>query len=169
MIRPPAFTFLSLLLAVAGGTGDSSPTAGESSASPHITFAAVNVCLDPHGKPLACYQVQIVATTGDVALVGIEGGESAAFNNAPYHDPRALQGKRIIIGAYSLANDLPAGKTCVATLMFQVTGAVVPDYRATLQVAASSDAQSIPATVSLEPAPASRHSERGTPINGETR
>jgi hypothetical protein len=169
MKRWASLIFLSILFAQTGGAGDSSPSPGTAPASSGVTFAAVNVYIDPHGKPLACYQVKIVATTGEVVLVGIEGGESAAFNNAPYYDPRALQGKRIIIGSYSMANDLPAGKTRVATLMFQATGNIRPNYEATLQVAASSDALPIPATVTVEPAIAARHSGNQVQGNGETR
>jgi hypothetical protein len=169
MNRAATLIFLAVLLAITGGARDTAPSTGEAPASSAVTFAAVHVYIDPHGKPLACYQMQIVATAGDVALVGIEGGESAAFGNAPYYDPRALRGKRIIIGAFSLNNDLPAGKTRVATLMFQITGNVRPDYQVTLQVAASSDERSIPATVSLEPVTALRRGESESRINGEPR
>src|SRR5437660_562591 len=82
--------------ALPAGAGVTPPSTAAVPVSTRITYAAVNVYTAPHGKPLACYEMQIVATTGDVALVGIEGGESAAFNAAPYYDPRALQGKRII-------------------------------------------------------------------------
>jgi len=116
----------------------------------HVSFVPFHVFIDPHGKPLACYQIEIMATAGDVNLVGIEGGDSAAFNKAPYYDPRALQqGKRIIIGAYSLAGDLPAGNTRVATLMVRVAGTAEPRFAAKLQVAATTDATAISASVSV--------------------
>ena len=75
-----------------------------------IQFIAVDVVIDPHGKPLACYQTQISASAGDATLVGVAGGDAATFNQAPYYDPRALhQGHRVIVGAYSLAARLPTG------------------------------------------------------------
>ena len=53
-------------------------------------FTYVDVFIDPHGRALGAYQFELRATAGDVALVGIEGGEHAAFSHPPYYDPKAL-------------------------------------------------------------------------------
>jgi hypothetical protein len=112
-------------------------------------FAFVDVFVDPHGKPLAAYQFELSATAADVKLVGIEGGEHAAFAKPPFYDPKALLNERIVIAALSTAADLPSGKTRVARLMVRV-GDGKPKYDVTLQVAASSDAKPMAeATVSI--------------------
>ena len=63
-------------------------------------------------------------TAGDVKLVGIEGGEHAAFAQPPYYDPKALLNERIVIAAFNTAgaDKLPSGKTRVARLMVRVDG-----------------------------------------------
>src|SRR5258708_5660502 len=68
---------------------------------PRSPFAYVDVFIDPHGTPLAAYQFELRATAGDVKLVGIEGGEHAAFAKPPYYDPKALLNDRIVIAAFN--------------------------------------------------------------------
>jgi hypothetical protein len=53
-------------------------------------FTFVDVFIDPQGKPLAAYQFELRTTAGEAKLVGIEGGEHAAFAHPPYYDPKAL-------------------------------------------------------------------------------
>jgi hypothetical protein len=149
MKRLAAFILLGSLLALTSGVERAAPTSATLPGDTDVAFVPVHVFIDPHGKPLACYQVRITATAGDATLVGIEGGDSSAFNNAPYYDPRALQGNRIILGAYSLDPNPPAGNTRVATLMFRVAGSTAPSYDAMLEVAGTTDAKPIAATVSL--------------------
>jgi hypothetical protein len=90
-----------------------------------------------------------------VKLVGVEGGEHAAFKQPPYYDPKALAGQRIVIAAFDTGADLPRGRTRVARLMVQARGPVTPTYAATVQVAASPEAKRIPATISISDTPAS--------------
>jgi hypothetical protein len=145
-----------LVLTGTANHGKPAPPAGEEK----VTFVPVHVNIDPEGKPLACYQVTVTASK-NATLVGVEGGDSDAFNKAPYYDPRALQSSRIIIGAYSVGGDLPAEKTRVATLMFRVTGPMYASYEAKLNVAGTSDASEISATVTLEPITWSQHASVG--------
>ncbi len=114
------------------------------------SFSFVDVFVDSHGKPLAAYQFELRASGADVKLVGIEGGEHAAFAKPPYYDPKALLTERIVIAAYNTGADLPSGKTRVARLMVRV-GEGKPKYDVTLQVASSSDAKPLGggATVSI--------------------
>ena len=114
-----------------------------------VRFGHADVYFDTGGQPLAAYQCEIKTTAGDVTLVGIEGGEHAAFKQPPYYDPRALGQRRIILGAFNTGTDLPRGRTRVARLMVRVAGPVAPTYEAKLQVAASPDGKPIPATISV--------------------
>ena len=129
---------------------DPAPAAQEQPASP---FRALDVFIDTGDAPLAAYQFDFRATGADVKLVGIEGGEHAAFAQPPYYDPRALSAAepRVIVGAFSTADKLPKGRTRVARLMVHVQGDAPPTYHADLQVAASTDAKPIAtATVSVQ-------------------
>lgn len=145
MKRTVATLFLVVLLAglVGAGSGDGGSLSTIAPAAGRVAFVPVEVWVDPRGAALACYQVEVTVTAGDATLVGIEGGEHRAYEEAPYYDRRALTGQRIILAAYSTAGDLPTGPTRVATLMFRVAGATAPAYAATLQVAASPDAKPI--------------------------
>lgn len=114
-----------------------------------VRFEAVDVFVDSAEQPLAAYQFEFAAETGEVKIVGIEGGEHAAFREPPYYDPAALAQHRAIIAAFHTGADLPTGKTRVARIHVQVTGAAEPGYVAELQVAASADGKEIPATLTL--------------------
>jgi hypothetical protein len=138
--------FLGALLAMSlVSVGQEQPVARQSP-----RFEAVNVFIDPHGKPLAAYQFELKADEGDVTLVGIQGGDHPAYSQAPYYDPHALLSKRIVIAAFNAGGDLPTHKTRVATLMVRVGGDIEPKYKTRLQVAASSDAKAIDADLSIE-------------------
>ena len=146
-----AVILLSLLLSLALDAGQTpAPATSSPAAAPErVTFVPVHVFIDPRGKPLAAYQIEVVADAGDATLVGIEGGDYPAYSDAPYYDKRAMTKKRIIIAAFNTGTTLPTAGTRVATLMFRVAGTADPHYSATLQVAASSDGKMIPATVTL--------------------
>lgn len=114
-----------------------------------VRFASVDVLVDPHGAALAAYQVEFLADSKLVTLVGIEGGEHAAFKNPPYYDTKAMGGGRVILAALNTGKDLPAGKTRVARLHVQIRGQGRPEMAAKLVVAASSNDKTIPADVSV--------------------
>jgi hypothetical protein len=115
-----------------------------------VRFAAVDVYVDSGRQPLAAYQFELKATAGDVQIVGIEGGEHAAFREAPYYDPAAMMQHRVIIAAFSTGKDLPTGRTRVARVHVRVAGATEPEYAIELEAAASPDGQRIDATASWE-------------------
>jgi hypothetical protein len=138
----------SLLLAQA-------PVPDAPSAGNAVRFGALDVFVDSGAQPLAAYQFELKVTSGDVKLVGVEGGEHAAFKQPPYYDPKALAGQRIVIAAFDSGADLPRGRTRVARLMVQVRGAATPTYAATVQVAASPEAKAFPATISISDTPVS--------------
>src|SRR6267142_3694254 len=64
-------------------------------------FRAVDIFIDPKGAPLAAWQIEFAATNGVAKIVGIEGGEAEPFRNPPFYDPKAMQGERVIIAAFS--------------------------------------------------------------------
>ena len=137
-----------------------SPAPQAPSAGDVVRFGALDVFLDSGTLPLAAYQFEVKVTSGDVKLVGVEGGEHTAFKRPPYYDPKALAGQRIVIAAFDIGADLPRGRTRVARLMVQVRGTITPTYAATVQVAASPEAKSIPATISISDTPASEGAKR---------
>ena len=119
---------------------------------PRSPFVFIDVFIDPQGKPLAAYQFELRTTGGDAKLVGIEGGEHAAFAHPPYYDPKALLNERIVIAAFNTAGaeKLPSGKTRVARLMVRAGGGdEPPKYDVKLQVAASSDAKPLAGIISV--------------------
>jgi hypothetical protein len=121
----------------------------EMPAPPVVRFTNVDVLVDPRGTPLAAYQVEFIADPARVTLVGIEGGQDAAFKQPPYYDPKAMSGNRVILAALNTGKDLPRQKTRVARLHLRIIGAEQPKLSAKLIVAASSNEKTIQADVSV--------------------
>jgi len=117
---------------------------------PSVRFAPLHIYLDSGSKSLAAYQFELKAAAGQVNIVGVEGGQHAAFKEAPYYDPAALANDRIIIAAFNTGSELPKGRTRIATIHLQIIGEAEPDYELKLTVAADADAKEIPAKISLE-------------------
>jgi hypothetical protein len=115
---------------------------------PAAFFVTVPVFIDSKDQPLAAYQFEFTAETGDVKIVGVEGGEHPAFKDAPYYDPAALQKGRIIIAAFNTGKDLPKGRTRVSTIHLAVSGSSRPTYAATLIVAATPDGKPLSCNIS---------------------
>lgn len=104
-----------------------------------VHFRAVDIFVDSQDQPLAAYQLEFTASGSSAKIVGIEGGEPAAFREAPFYDPTAIQHERVIIGAFSTgpADELPTGKTRVATIHLQTTGREMPRFHVQVQTAAT--------------------------------
>jgi hypothetical protein len=98
----------------------------------------------------AAYQFELKATAGRIEIVGVEGGEHKAFSEAPYYDPAALMHDRIIIAAFNTGQDLPAGRTRIATVHLQIIGDAEPRYELKLTVAGDADGKEIPAEITFE-------------------
>jgi hypothetical protein len=113
-------------------------------------FAPLHVYLDSGDKPLAAYQFELKARTGQIKIVGVEGGEHPAFQEAPYYDPAALMNDRIIIAAFNTGSDLPHGRTRIATIHLQIPGDTEPQYELKLIVAADTEGENLPAKLTLE-------------------
>jgi hypothetical protein len=137
-----------LLLALALALLSAGLHAQEPPAAETIRFMAVDIFVDAKDKPLAAYQLEFTAKAGDVKIVGIEGGEHAAFAEAPFYDPKAMQHERVIIAAFSTepATRLPTGKTRVATIHVQVSGQTAGNYELKLEAAGGADGNRIAAT-----------------------
>lgn len=140
---------------------------GSRPAEPSVRFAPVHIYLDSGDTPLAAYQFELVCSVpvrtsqeGNppkadhykpaVKIVGVEGGDHPAFNNAPYYDPAALANNRIIIAAFTTSADLPEGRTRIATIHLQVPGDAEPEYELKLAVAADANGREFPAELTLE-------------------
>ncbi len=115
----------------------------QATSKPAIRFTYVDVFVDSKDQPLASYQFELAAEKGDVKIVGIEGGEHAAFKVPPYYDPAAMSRDHVIIAAFNTGKDLPKGKTRVARVHVQINGETRPEYVIKLTVAASSKGQPI--------------------------
>lgn len=115
-------------------------------------FSAVDIYVDSKSAPLAAYQIEFSATNGVAKIVGIEGGDSAAFHEPPFYDTKAIQHERVIIAAFNTAapDKLPSGRTRIATIHLQIVGDGQPQYELKLQVAANPDGNRISADASFE-------------------
>ncbi len=112
-------------------------------------FEAIDVFVDSGDMPLAAYQFELQSETPGVEIVGIEGGEHAAFQEPPYYDVRAIQNNRVILAAFSTADDLPSGRSRVARIQVLLTGPGIKEYRTLLKVSASKDGEQVPAEISI--------------------
>lgn len=77
-------------------------------------FVAVDVYVEAGDKKLAAWQIEI-GTDDRAAIVGVEGGEPAAYREPPTYDPAALQGGKIVLAALT-TGDAPSGRVRVARL-----------------------------------------------------
>ncbi|HPF39329.1 MAG TPA: hypothetical protein P5081_01195 [Phycisphaerae bacterium] len=115
-----------------------------------VRFVAYDVFIDAGADALAAYQIEISDLSGRAKIVGVEGGETTAFDAPPYYDPKALNGEgRIILGAFTTEEDGPTGRTRVARLHMQIEGEPAVDFDVQLVVAADSNARDIDANVTL--------------------
>lgn len=115
-------------------------------------FCAVNIFVDSGSTPLAAYQFHFAVTNGMAKIVGIEGGEHPAFRQAPFYDPKAIQNEVAIVASFSTAAaaELPVGKTKVATIHLQTTGAKPPEFELKLQTAGNAEGRKIECQASFE-------------------
>jgi hypothetical protein len=118
--------------------------------SPAVRFSALDIYVDSGDRLLAAYQCEFTAARGDVKIVGIEGGEHAAFTNPPYYDPAALMNNRVILAAFNTGAALPIGKSRVARIHVRIAGDVQPQYELKLTTAGGSDGQRIDAKISMD-------------------
>lgn len=108
-------------------------------------FRSIDVYIDPGAKGLAAYQFELLC---NAKIVGIEGGETTSFAEAPFYDPEALHaGGRIIIAGFTLDDDIPAGRVRVARVHVMEKGAT--SYTPRLIAAAAPGGRRIQARIEL--------------------
>jgi hypothetical protein len=122
----------------------------EKSNQPKVRFAPLHIYLDSGKEVLAAYQFELKTVSGQIKIVGVEGGEHTAYKQPPYYDPAALARDRIIIAAYNIGQDLPTGRKRIATIHLQITGDIQPKYELNLVVGANAEGENISATITCE-------------------
>ena len=115
-------------------------------------FIALDVYLDTPAA-LAAWQFELRDLNRGMTVVGIENGESEAFNVAPYYDRDAVNAgaaNRIIVADFSLAeaSQLPSGEIRIATIHVMVDGAE-PNFDIELITATTRDGTRMDASISL--------------------
>ncbi|MEK6703116.1 MAG: hypothetical protein AABZ53_12695 [Planctomycetota bacterium] len=137
-------------MGIAPMTSDLVEVCGQPENATAVRFEAVDVFVDSGAVPMAAYEIEFKANVkgqdAGAVLVGVEGGDHKAFTRAPYYDPAALKGNRIIVAALSVEGELPSGVTRVARLHVQIPARSTPDYACSMLVAGDTDAKEIPAT-----------------------
>jgi hypothetical protein len=124
-----------LLLVVAFVPASVSTSAAE--VAPQRAFSTIEIYLDGGDQPLAAYQLTLQYAQADTRLVGIEGGSTPAFADAPHYDPRALRGGTIKLAAMQLEGPWPTHRVHVATLHVEHSATVTPRLAASQVVAAT--------------------------------
>lgn len=112
-------------------------------------FEAVDIYINTDTKPLAAYQVELIANQKRVQIAGVEGGEHDAFREPPFYDPDALSMNRVVVAAFSTADDLPSGKVRIARIHAQVHCNAECEYEIKLITAATSDGSVISPDLSI--------------------
>lgn len=117
-------------------------------------FVAVDVYLDS-AAPVAAWQFEFGSRSGTMKVVGVENGESAAFERTPYYDRDAVRRGRtekIIVADFSLADAdrLPSGRTRIATLHLMLSGTDARAFELELVTAVSHDGRPVDASLSLQ-------------------
>ena len=128
----------------------SSPSKVYARSSQKVTFFPLNIYIDSSANDLAAYQFELYTGSSQVKIVGVEGGDSAAFKEPPYYDPAALANNRIIIAAFNNGDNLPKGKTKVATIHLQAPTDYESAFELSLTLAATKGGQKIQAQISFE-------------------
>ena len=138
-----------LAVAVLAGIGIELAGAQSVGAIATVRFAALDIYLDS-SEPVAAWQFELTEQTGSMTVVGVENGDSAAFDDAPFYDLDAVaqdRADRIVIADFSLAdpNALPSGRTRVATVHVRLMGREAPDFELSLIAAGNADGEAITA------------------------
>ncbi len=113
-------------------------------------FRVVDIWIDS-GAPVAAWQVEVATTAGESTMVGVEGGDGP-FAEPAYYDPKALEGGRIVLAAFTTDAPLPAGRHRIARLHVR-EGNGPAEHAAQLVVAAGTEGEPVTATVTLGDAP----------------
>ncbi|HEX5786647.1 MAG TPA: hypothetical protein VFY03_00595 [Woeseiaceae bacterium] len=116
-----------------------------------VRFAALDIWLEAPA-PVAAWQFELRDGSAAMQVVGVEGGDSAAYPDAPYYDRDAVAAgvaDRIVVADYSLepASRLPRGRTRVATVHVMLPAAAEPDFQLILVTATTHDGRPLDAAL----------------------
>lgn len=139
----------SFILCLLAAALDPQPPANPAPQQTASQFGTVDLFVDSAAQQLGAWEMEFKATSGQVEIVGIERGDNADFHDPPYYDPAALKSNRIIVGAFNVTKNLPAGKTRVARLHLHISGPDKPLYAANLVVAGDKEGKPIAAQASF--------------------
>ena len=119
-----------------------------------VRFAALDIYLEA-SEPFAAWQFELSEGTGQMLVVGVENGESAAFEDAPYYDLEAISAgvaERIIVADFTIkpAAELPSGRVRIATVHVRLNGPADPDYALRLIAAGNAAGEPIQASIDLD-------------------
>ena len=119
-----------------------------------VRFSALDIYLEA-SEPFAAWQFELSEGTGQMLVVGVENGESAAFGDAPYYDLEAVGtgvADRVIVADFTIrpASELPSGRVRIATVHVRLNGPADPDYALRLVAAANEAGEPIPASIDLD-------------------
>lgn len=118
-----------------------------------LTFATIDITIDPLGKPLGAYQFEVSSVDGRFRVIGVEAGDAAAFNHGrpPYYARVAEEREtdRLILAEYARphlkADELPTGPVRVVRLHVVFSVPIAGDEnqapRFTLKLITAGDAQ----------------------------
>lgn len=106
-------------------------------------FVAYDVVVETDGRPLAAWQLEV---RSNAKIVGIEGGEPTSYAKAPYYDPAALEGGRVVLAAFT-TEAAPSGRLRIARIHMLEEGRA--EYAPRLLVAAGPDGGRYDARLSL--------------------
>ena len=118
---------------------------------PGVRFRALDVHVDAGAARLAAWQVEISCDSPEARIVGVEGGETEEYSEPPWYDPAALQGGRIVLGAFTTAGSAPAGRTRVARIHVEEPAGIEPRYAGRIVAAAAPGGDRIEAKVEVQP------------------
>jgi hypothetical protein len=107
-------------------------------------FAVYDLYIDSQ-EPLAAYQVKISDRNRSAKILSVEGGEHTAYRQPPHFDPKAIQKNIIKLGAFRAdkSENLPIGKTRVASLHVEIFEGRQPDFEVVVEAAARPGGQTI--------------------------
>ena len=119
-----------------------------------VRFAALDIYLEA-SEPFAAWQFELSEGTGKMLVVGVENGESAAFEDAPYYDLEAVRAgvaERIVVADFTIrpVSELPSGRVRIATVHVRLNGPADPDYALRLIAAADEAGEPILASIDLD-------------------
>ena len=117
-------------------------------------FRQVKLIVETSGQTLGAYQVVLESDPQAAVIVGIEGGAPPEFAGLPAYDRRGLERGKIRLAAFTLNDQGPKGRVCVARLHLALLKPnALEAVRITPEVVATPRGKKFPAKTRLELVP----------------